>query len=651
MESPLTRCGSALVAGVCLFTLAGAEPSGAPARPERVVLFDARPWRQLDVRQAGEARQLWDSWHLLAALQGLVNRDAPRLYVLYCREFGVDTDQFWLDWYRDEHGWLESTTFEVAENLEELVARFRDAFDGLVVYDETVPATSNAASTAAGVDRLLPVRYDPAADSLHTLLTERLDLPVRLWLINPDGTPRFTGRGRVPDLEEPSSGSAKIDVHRWAMHRYLRPDGVNPDLLAYYIDAFWLQKPHHGPADLHTLSNHDFFIARRAFFFDLSAWADETPNDDPLQIIGSDRATLFSLLSRINALGGERVIRVGGFTPWPFKYTDARGVGGKHAPVPTEWEFSRIITEFNGYLEADAAGLSAMANASFHQHLPIDAFHPQPNPKPELADWQARGLVNPDGSVAPRLYIGHYVGDYDAPAWLYKAVPAFFNDPARGEVPLGWAFNPNLAARAPQALVYSRRHATPNDWFIAGNSGAGYVNPRALTIRHFSDLPSGLRAWVAHCQHHYQPWDLSITGFLLDGAGGASTGLEFAAYARFSPDGLGTHFERHPALHAGVPTCPEQDLPDGVDAAADRLARYGREHAGRPAFFWARSILKSPAWYRDLSARLGARHPELAFEVVDPYTFFGLIRQHLSPPPAPDNASAGAGLPPTATTQ
>lgn len=603
-----------------------------PAQPETqppLLVHDARSLRALDMGDPAQVRKLWDTWHVLAALQGLVNRDEPRLYAVYCREFDVETDQFWFDWYRDEDAWLRGREWVEVNSLEELLGRFRPRVRGLVVYDESVPATSNAASTAAGVEDLLPVRFDPGAGSLYRKLTGDLGLAVKVWLINEDGSPKFTGRGRIPDLDEPSSGSAKIDVYRWAMARYLRPGGCNPDMLAYYIDAFWLRKPRPGPADLHTLSNHDYFIAHRAFFFDLSAWADETPNDDPDQSLGSDRDTLFALLKRVNALGAERVIKVGGFTPWPYKYTDARGVGGKHGGVPTEWEFSRIISEFNGYLEADAAGLSAMANASFHQHYPLAEWYPQPNPKPTPEDWRERGWLDGRGRVAPRLFIGHYVGDYDAPSWLYKAVPAFFRDARRGEVPLGWAFNPNLADRAPQALVYARQHATPNDFFIAGDSGAGYLNPRALTLREHSNLPSGLEAWITHCQRYYRQWDLSITGFILDGAGGASTELEYAAYARFSPDGLGTHFEAGPGLHAGVGTCREWDLPDSLDAAADRLAAFAKEAPGKPAFFWARSILKPPSWYAGLPERLRERHPETAFEVVDPYSFFGLIQRHL----------------------
>ena len=115
-------------------------------------------------------------------------------------------------------------------------------------------------------------------------------------------------------------------------------------------------------------------------------------------------------------------------------------------------------------MEADAAGLSALANASFFQHYPLAARYPQPNPKPAAPDWKRLSYLTSSNRVAPRLYVGHYVGDYDAPSWLYKAIPKFFRDPQRGRIPLGWAFDPNLADRAPQALVYAYRHATTNDF-------------------------------------------------------------------------------------------------------------------------------------------------------------------------------------------
>jgi len=615
---------------LCLIVATGrcvlAEGTATP--PASVWTFEAESWQSRDVRQPAQAREVWDTMHLLAALQGLVNRESPRLYLFYCQQFGVKTDHFWFDWFRGEDGWLRAAEVRGVDRLDELIEKFRGDFDGLVVYDGNVPATANVASTAAGVERLLPVRYDATTNSLFSRLTQQHHLPVKLWLVRPDGTPKFTGRGRIPDLDEPSTGSAKIDAYRWAIARYLRPGRCGAGVAAYYVDAFWLNRPQQGQSDLHTLSNHDWFIARRAFFFDLSPWGDEAPVDDPGQPSGADKGCLLEVLRLLylNADGG--MVRIGGFPPWPFKYT-THGHAGKHDGVPTEWEFTRLISQFNAYKEADAAGLGAIANASFSTHYPLQERYAQPNAKPDAAAWRARGLITADGKVAARLYVGHYVGDYDSPSWLYKAVPAFFQDAKRGQVPLGWAFDPNLADRAPQALVYAYRHATTNDFFIAGDSGAGYLNPRGLTVRPDSGLPSGLKVWAAYCQRYFARWDMSITGFMLDGASGASTETEFAAYAHFSPDGAGTHFEKGPAMHTGMPTCPERDLPDSAEAAARFIAEQAKLSPGRPSFLWARSILKSPGWYAEVSRLLRERHPEAAVEVVDPYTFFGLIRIHL----------------------
>ncbi len=597
--------------------------------PKRIHVFDARYLRKLDLREAGPAAEVWDTMHALAAVQGVVNRKSPQLYVIFCADFGVETDQFWLDWLRGEDGWLKNSEVVTLTSPEAVLRTFSQHFKGLVVYDPNVPATSCVASTAAGCDDLLPVRFSHETNSLFALLTGKLGLPVRLWLVNPDGTAKFTGKGLIPELNEPTSGSAKNDVYRWAIRRYIDSGKCDARYAAYYIDAFWLKCAQPLRWDLHTLSNHDYFIARRAFFFDLATWGDETPVDDPHQATGLDRQTFLQVLAALNRRVPKSMIKVGGFTPWAFKYTDHPGAGGKHGGVATEWEFARVISQFNGYMEADAIGASSIANASFCTHYPLKPRYPQPNPKPTLRDWQKAGHLTARNKVAAKLYVGYYVGDYDSPAWLYKAVAAFFADPQRGRVPMGWSFDPNLADRAPQALVYAYRHATTNDFFIAGDSGAGYLNPRALTVRPDSNLPSGLKLWTDHCARYYRQWGMSITGFMLDGDAGASTGEEFAAYQRFSPDGCGNHFDLTPRVISGVPTIREWDMPDSAEATAKYMAGRAAAATNGPAFLWARTILKSPGWHAEVSRILREKHPEAPVVIVDPYTFFGLIKAHV----------------------
>lgn len=640
MNLPTIRSALAALAVVLMLAFGIPTTSGAP--PKTIRVLDARELKSRDLARAENAEEVWDTMHALAALQGIVNRESPRLYLLYCAEFGVETDQFWLDWLRGEDGWLRKTQVVPVASLEDAVRVFRRHIKGVVVYDPAVPATSCVASTAAGCENLIPVRFSRATNSVFARLTGQLGLPVRLWLVNPDGTSKFTGRGKLPDSTEPSSGSAKADAYRWAIRHFIQSGKCDPRFAAYYLDAFWLQRPRNGPPDLHTLSNHDYFIARRAFFYDLSPWGDEAPVDEPHQPVGLDRQALLDVLRALNARAPRSIIKIGGFPPWPFKYTTHAGAG-KHEPVPTEWEFTRLISQFNAYHEADAAGPGAMANASFFAHYPLKRRYPQPNAKPPRQHWQRAGWLTPDGQVAPKLYVGHYVGDYDSPSWLYKAVPAFFNDPQRGQVPLGWAFDPNLADRAPHVLAYAYRHATKNDFFIAGDSGAGYLNPRGLTVRPDSQLPPALDLWTDYCRSHYRRWDMSITGFVLDGSSGASTELEFAAYRSFSPDGCGTHFEKGPRMIAGVPTCPERDLPDSPAQAAHVIATLAKEVNDTPRFLWARSILKPPSWYAQVSRILRERHPEASVAVVDPYTFFGLIQEQFSasaaaPPASPQRS-------------
>jgi len=571
--------------------------------------------------------------HTLAALQGLANREAPRLYVLYCAGFGVETDQFWLDWFRGEDGWLKNAEVAPLSSVEEVVRSFMKCFKGLVVYDPAVPATACVASTAAGCEDLLPVRYSRTTNSMFNLLTGKLGLPVRLWLLNPDGTPKFTGKGMIPDLKEPSSGSAKNDAYLWAIRHYVDSGKCDPRYAAYYIDSYWMKRARGSQSDLHTLPNHDYFISRRAFFFDLATWGDEAPLDDPDQKPGLDRQTFLQMMAALNRKASNSMIKVGGFTPWAFKYTDHPGAGGKHGGVETEWEFARLISQYNGYMEADAIGVGTIANASFYTHYPLRERYPQPNPKPSFAEWRKAGHLTVEGMVASRLYVGYYVGDYDSPSWLYKAVAAFFADPQRGRIPLGWAFDPNLADRAPQALVYAYRHATTNDYFIAGDSGAGYLNPRALTVRPDSKLSPALKLWTEHCARYFKQWDMSITGFMLDGSAGASTEEEFSAYQRFSPDGCGNHFDLAPRVIAGVPTIREWDMPDSAQATAAYLAQQSAAATNAPRFLWARTILKSPAWHVEVSKFLREKHPQAPVAVVDPYTFFGLIREHVAKAP------------------
>jgi hypothetical protein len=622
----------------------GSAPAGAVTRaapdagPEPLLVYDLAGLHDLDLTDPAQARQAYDELHFVATLQGIVNRSHPRLYVhfLHHNEFGdIDIDAYWLDVLQERGGLLEGREIRQVASLDDLVSRFRPLLRGAVVWDPAVPATSNVASTVAGARDVVAVRYDRTEGSVFDRFVNgagKLRLPVTEWLVQPDGSSLFTGKGTIPGTDRSSTGSPKCDAYLWAVERYLRPGRSVPEF-AYYLDAYWLNDPKNQlPQAL--LTNHDYLVSRRGFFFDLLPWDDETPVDDPGQELGTDQRTLEEILRVGHQRTGGTFAPVHGFVPWQYKYTSVGDAGG-HDPVPTEWRFAQVISAFNAYADADAETLDAMANASVFRHARLRSHYPQ-RTRPTAEELRSRGFLDADGGVVPRRYVMFYVGDYDSAAWIYQTTPYLWDDPARGSVPLNWAFNPNLAARMPVAMERARRTATDQDTFIAGDSGAGYINPGMLTEpREFSGLPSGVPAWRQHCRPHFEQWDLSVTGFIIDGFAPPMDEATQQAYADFSPDGFAAQKVPPLGLVGETPYVRMRgDLPRGTvaeGAAAFRGYLDGDVAAPPfvPEFHSMRTILMSPSWHRDVVAAVYDEVPEAGVEVVDAHTFYALVRRYL----------------------
>lgn len=606
------------------------RPATAPALSNApIVLFDLTRLFKLDLNNQRQRRRFWDEAQLVFALEGLANRDRPRLFVRYLK----DPDDFWWKQMTGPGGWLEGRQIVRIGSLDELLARFHNHYRGAVVWDERVPSTSNLAGTIAGCDDLLPLRFDPGDGSLyHRLTTGEHALPVKVRLLRDDGSPLFTGKGTIPGTSVPSSGSAKCDAYLWLIEHYVRTGKVNPLCMGYYPDAFWLKCWKAAAPQNCALCNQDYVIAHRGVLFDLGVWDDEAPVDDPRQKPGTDAVTLRKLLrSAYDRFHGNGIIDVAGFVPWAYKYTDfhsaAWSAGGHHAGVPTEWRYAEILSCFNACMDADALGLGAMANASFYQHYPLAARYPQ-NPKPTRARLVAQGLLNAGGRVAPGTYVAFYVGDYDSAAWLYHELPKMWSDRARGSVPLSWAFNPNLCERFPLGMVWARERRTTNDWFVAGDSGAGYLNPGYLTPpRPYSGLPSGLPAWEQRCARFYRQWDISLTGFIIDGYARGLSPAGLDAYARFSPDGIVEQKIGRQGIHNGMPYLrmgPDVNQPDPAIAARHILDLVQRSHI---RFLVCRAVLKTPTWYAEVGREI-RRAAGNKIKLVDLYTLLWLVRDY-----------------------
>lgn len=595
-------------------------------------MYDLRYTLQADLKTTKGLNQAWDDVHAVSTLQGIVNREAPRLYIYFVMEGENDVDAYWWNKYARKGEWLHGRKTRKYQTLEELFTAYKPHLNGAVVYDSHVPSTSNVASAVAGIENLVAIRYDTNPGSLYArLILNGPKLSVKKWLVHPDGTPLFSGKPGtlIPGTERLSTGSLKNDPYAWFIETYMKPGKCNTAYAAYYIDQYWRQQPHAAVRNHHTLSNHDFFVSKKAFFFDLSPWGDEPATDEPGQPVGADLNTLKEmLLLAYKQNNNEKMCYIGGFPSWAYKYT--KHASGIHDDVPTEWEFSRIISAYNAFKDADAISYGALANASFWQHFPTKKQYTQPWVTHQ--DLQKRGLLTADGKVNThgRNFILFYVGDYDASSWVSQRTPSIWDDPNRGKLPLMWSVSPVLAERVPHVMHNFRTTATANDYFASADNGAGYIMPGMLQEpRQLSGLPSGLPVWAKHCKKYYDKWGLTLTGFVIDGEAPGLNREGLDCYASFSPNGIVPQKVPMALLHKNMPVIrADWDInDDDPKAAAQRIVHRVSERSSALPFHWFRNILKQPTWYCNVMQEVNALDKDIV--LLDAPAFFELLRIYL----------------------
>ncbi len=534
--------------------------------------------------------EAYDEALAVACFQGIVNRKAPTLYVLSPKK---DTPRLWLEVFTREGGWLHGRPVEPLPGLDAVAKLAGSRVKGAVIWDPAVPATANIATTIAGAEDLVALSPDLADRCLA-----RWGLKVRRDL-----------RGKFTGAE---TGSAKNDAYRWAIREYLAKRACSAHLLCLFEDA-----ANARPAgDLGYLVIRDWAVRSRSFVFDLSPWGDEKPADDPGQAMGTDLATYRMILetTQRNA-AGKQMTELNGFFTFA-KYANVTGHASAHEPVPTEWETVWLISPYNCYQNTVT---SDCYNQSFHCQAPRRPFRLR---RPE-----------PTARLANRNYICLFMADYDSSTPLYEFLPKHWADPGRGKLPMCWGINPNLVESYPDVYRYFRETAGPNDWFSADASAAGYMNPNRVA-------PESLPLFVRHNQRYFREAGISIAPMVLDWD--EPTAQVKDAFARFSPDGYSTivadfHAQagKFPKPHVwkGMPVTELVDavgVAPGPDLTADILSRaMDARGVKAPSFHIFRIVWSDPSTIVQAVETLRKIRPDLDIEVLDPYTFFRLLKEHL----------------------
>ena len=530
----------------------------------------------------------YDESMAVACLQGILNREAPMLYVLSNKD---TRPRYWLDVLSREGGWLHSRAPQPVADLTALVRLAGDRAKGAVVWDPAVPASLNVATTIAGV-----------ADAV-VLSPEYADRYLPQWNLPvlKDLRGQFTGQ---------ETGSKKNDAYRRAIREYLARGACSAHWLCLYEDASSTRA--HG--DIGYVLTRDWAVKNRAFVFDLSPWGDEIPGDDPEQKLGTDLETYRLMLAEmLKQSAGKQMTELAGFFAFA-KYSNVPGHASRHDPVPTEWETVWLISPYNCYQNTVA---SDCFNQSFHSQAPRQPLKQRRPP-----------VALPSGD---KTYVCILMADYDSTTPLYSFLPTHWDDPGRGKLPLLWGINPNLLETYPDLIAHVYSTATDNDYFGSDASAAGYMNPNRIA-------PEYLPLFMRHNQRFFQEADMTLAPMVLDWDEPSPAVKD--AFAQFSPDGLATIvMDLHgtggklpqPQVWKGMPVM--ELINDacnfaGVDQTADILHRAikARQPNGRGLFLF-RVVWTSPNQILATVEALQAKHPELVVEVLDPHTFFRLFKE------------------------
>lgn len=456
----------------------------------------------------------YDVLLLVSALQGLVNRNNTYLFVI----FDGKTDNYWLNYLKTERQIFNGRTRTVEiSSVQDLLYTFKDFYKGFCLWDDAVPATENIACTVAGVEDVLPLRKNYA---LYNFLSVQNNFNIKK-----DLTGLFDGKGNIHGTDIESTGSAKNDAYLWAKENYLDKGLTNPTLMANHLDSFSFEKSgvfhSYYALDQCFLLNKDYYIANKAFFWDLTCLDNVAPNDDKGQPLGTDLKTLRQILQVQNTRANGKVTVIGGFVPWYIKYTSKAGYGneGQVEPEEAEWAFARLFGEYYMIKDADAYGQTSLANASVYSKI---ERAPQSTVRPSLTDEQLfdlcveQGYIDENGNVIDNNYICLYMGDYDSSAWIMKNMPAIINDKNLGFVPMCFPVNASIYERAGfiYNYMYDKFAENKNVRFIADHNGYGYLDIVSLDKAEL--LAGSVETYLQEAKNFNAAYGLTAQGFLID---------------------------------------------------------------------------------------------------------------------------------------
>jgi len=401
-KSPLSR-GVARSAGVCLLAILSiCATAQLAAASDPSVISRLEPKKVTHAPVTATLVPLSENWRmdgdipvhaLLISLQGLANRDQPRLYLEYPMIWQWEIVRPLVTFLEKRHGVkFDRLGMDDADTALGLFAKYAK---GVVVWDKAVRSSLIVAFTAAGVEDLVVVSED------------QLPLAAK------------HGLKLVVDLRGKFTGQTDAQIYQWAYDQYF--ERCSRD---YYVVMGG-----HAGAEMQP-GVADFGIRQRAFFTDLSS-NPKHPEE-------------LALLNRI--LGRQNVPSI---------------VLGWHSYAKdTEGQHTTLVGNYGLIME----GLHNLPNVSFTSQIPLTPDFKFANNHTAQPGEQRKAVK--------KVYIAAVATDAMGIGTWTK--------PGRGKIPYSWQVLMNWAWMNPPALQYFYEDKSPNDYFIGGLSGPGYMYPKAI---------------------------------------------------------------------------------------------------------------------------------------------------------------------------
>ncbi|NPV47784.1 MAG: hypothetical protein HPY69_12550 [Armatimonadetes bacterium] len=239
-------------------------------------------------------------------------------------------------------------------------------------------------------------------------------------------SPRLARELDLPVLEDlRGRWTTSAEAYRWAF------DHLWPELNHFVVACSW---PDH-------LGLRDYLVQHKVFIFWLSG-----PLDGARKYASPDAEVrlMEELLAQMPAN-----IPVMSY-PWAGKDV---GIG--------EGPGVSLFAEFGKYL----VGSIDTTNLSVHSGLRLPEPRQQPAPPAPALD-------------PTKVYLSVIISDGDnLPVLKVNNFPQLWQDPLRGQFPIGWTLCPAAHVLLPDLVDYYFRTATPQDAFLGAVSGVGYTYP------------------------------------------------------------------------------------------------------------------------------------------------------------------------------